>query len=152
MSMISTVKLNNDAPPVTAFHYCYGKNKRNADGSVPSPKNDNYQNIENGGWYLPGIRELERALTEYYLTFPDFRGNFYWSASAAQNLDDDGDGDRDGANRARATKAIVEGSSVRYAESGGSNSANNYPGTNNDKGRAERSRNLRVRAFYKLPK
>ncbi|WP_289289712.1 fimbrial protein [uncultured Muribaculum sp.] len=149
---MSTVKLYNDAPPVTAFHYCYGKNKRNADGSVPSPKNDNYQNIENGGWYLPGIRELERALTEYYLTFPDFRGNFYWSASAAQNLDDDGDGDRDGANRARATKAIVEGSSVRYAESGGSNSANNYPGTNNDKGRAERSRNLRVRAFYKLPK
>lgn len=145
---MSTVKLYNDDHPVTAFHYCYGKNKRNADGSVPSPKNDNYQNIENGGWYLPGIRELERALTEYYLTFPDFRGNFYWSASAAQNLDDE----YDGAKRARATKAIVNGSSVRYAESGGDDSTNNYTETNNDKGRAERWRNFRVRAFYKLPK
>lgn len=145
---MSTVKLYNDDHPVTAFHYCYGKNKRNADGTVPSPKNDNYQNIDNGGWYLPGIRELERALTEYYLTFPDFRGNFYWSASAAQNLDDE----NDGAKRARATKAIVDGSSVSYAESGGDNSTNDYPGTNNDKGRAERSRSLRVRAFYKLPR
>ena len=145
---MSTVKLYNDDHPVTAFHYCYGKNKRNADGTVPSPKNDNYQNIDNGGWYLPGIRELERALTEYYLTFPDFRGNFYWSASAAQNLDEE----NDGAKRARATKAIVDGSSVSYAESGGDNSTNDYPGTNNDKGRAERSRSLRVRAFYKLPK
>lgn len=145
---MSTVKLYNDDHPVTAFHYCYGKNKRNADGTVPSPKNDNYQNIDNGGWYLPGIRELERALTEYYLTFPDFRGNFYWSASAAQNLDDE----NDGAKRARATKAIVDGSSVSYAESGGDNSTNDYPGTNNDKGRAKRSENLRVRAFYKLPK
>ncbi|WP_290096761.1 hypothetical protein, partial [uncultured Muribaculum sp.] len=34
---MSTVKLYNDNPPSTAFHYCYGKNKRNADGSVPSP-------------------------------------------------------------------------------------------------------------------
>lgn len=29
---MSTVKLYNDNPPSTAFHYCYGKNKRNADG------------------------------------------------------------------------------------------------------------------------
>ncbi|WP_304476059.1 hypothetical protein, partial [uncultured Muribaculum sp.] len=83
---MSTVKLYNDNPPSTAFHYCYGKNKRNADGSVPSPKNNSYQNIDNGGWYLPGIRELERALTEHYLIFPDFKGNFYWSASAAKNV------------------------------------------------------------------
>lgn len=145
---MSTVKLYNDNPPSTAFHYCYGKNKRNADGSVPSPKNNSYQNIDNGGWYLPGIRELERALTEYYLTFPDFRGNFYWSASAAQNITNILG---NATNYARATKAIVEGSSVRYAESGRDDSTNEYPGTNNDRGRAKRSENLRVRAFYRLP-
>ena len=140
---MSTVKLYNDAPPVTAFHYCYGKNKRKADGTVDGASA--YNDVSRGGWYLPGIRELERALTEYYLTFSDFKGNFYWSSSAAQNV-------ITATDRARATKAIVDGSSVRYAESGGSGSANNYPGTDNDKGRAERSRNLRVRAFYKLPR
>lgn len=140
-----TVKLYNDAPPVTAFHYCYGKNKRKADGTVDGASD--YNDVSRGGWYLPGIRELERALTEYYLTFSDFKGNFYWSASAAQNMENS-----EASQLARATKAIVEGSSVRYAESGGSTDANNYPGTNNDKGRAERSETFRVRAFYKLPK
>lgn len=142
---MSTVKLYNDAPPVTAFHYCYGKNKRKADGTVDGASD--YNDVSRGGWYLPGIRELERALTEYYLTFSDFKGNFYWSASAAQNMENS-----EASQLARATKAIVEGSSVRYAESGGSTDANNYPGTNNDKGRAERSETFRVRAFYKLPK
>lgn len=142
---MSTVKLYNDVPPVTAFHYCYGKNKRKADGTVDGASA--YNDVSRGGWYLPGIRELERALTEYYLTFSDFKGNFYWSASAAQNMEDS-----EASQRARATKAIVEGSSVRYAESGGSNSANDYIGMNNDKGRAKRSEILRVRAFYKLPK
>lgn len=142
---MSTVKLYNDAPPVTAFHYCYGKNKRKADGTVDGASD--YNDVSRGGWYLPGIRELERALTEYYLTFSDFKGNFYWSASAAQNMENS-----EASQLARATKAIVEGSSVRYAESGGSTDANNYPGANNDKGRAERSETFRVRAFYKLPK
>lgn len=142
---MSTVKLYNDVPPVTAFHYCYGKNKRKADGTVDGASA--YNDVSRGGWYLPGIRELERALTEYYLTFSDFKGNFYWSASAAQNMENS-----EASQLARATKAIVEGSSVRYAESGGSTDANNYPGTNNDKGRAKRSENFRVRAFYRLPK
>lgn len=141
---MSTVKLYNDVPPVTAFHYCYGKNKRKADGTVDGASA--YNDVSRGGWYLPGIRELERALTEYYLTFSDFKGNFYWSASAAQNMENS-----EASQRARATKAIVEGSSVRYAESGGSNSANDYIGMNNDKGRAKRSENFRVRAFYRLP-
>lgn len=140
---MSTVKLYNDAPPVTAFHYCYGKNKRKADGTVDGASA--YNDISRGGWYLPGIRELERALTEYYLTFSDFKGNFYWSSSAAQNV-----GSATG--YARATKAIVNGSSVRYAESGGSTDANNYTGPDGINGRAERWRNFRVRAFYRLPK
>lgn len=146
---MSTVKLYNDNPPSTAFHYCYGKNKRNADGSVPSPKNNSYQNIDNGGWYLPGIRELERALTEHYLIFPDFKGNFYWSASAAKNVVLNSYGAR---NRARATKIIINGTDVDYAESGSENREDDYTGPDGIKGRAERKEYFRVRAFYKLPK
>ena len=146
---MSTVKLYNDNPPSTAFHYCYGKNKRNADGSVPSPKNNSYQNIDNGGWYLPGIRELERALTEHYLIFPDFKGNFYWSASAAKNAVLNSYGAR---NRARATKIIINGTDVDYAESGSENRDDDYTGPDGIKGRAERKEYFRVRAFYKLPR
>ena len=146
---MSTVKLYNDNPPSTAFHYCYGKNKRNADGSVPSPKNNSYQNIDNGGWYLPGIRELERALTEHYLIFPDFKGNFYWSASAAKNVVLNSYGAR---NRARATKIIINGTDLDYAESGSENRDDDYTGPDGIKGRAERKEYFRVRAFYKLPR
>ena len=146
---MSTVKLYNDNPPSTAFHYCYGKNKRNADGSVPSPKNNSYQNIDNGGWYLPGIRELERALTEHYLIFPDFKGNFYWSASAAKTVVLNSYGAR---NRARATKIIINGTDVDYAESGSENRDDDYTGPDGIKGRAERKEYFRVRAFYKLPR
>ena len=146
---MSTVKLYNDNPPSTAFHYCYGKNKRNADGSVPSPKNNSYQNIDNGGWYLPGIRELERALTEQYFIFPDFKGNFYWSASAAKNVVLNSYGAR---NRARATKIIINGTDVDYAESGSENRDDDYTGPDGIKGRAERKESFRVRAFYKLPR
>ena len=146
---MSTVKLYNDNPPSTAFHYCYGKNKRNADGSVPSPKNNSYQNIDNGGWYLPGIRELERALTEHCLIFPDFKGNFYWSASAAKNVVLNSYGAR---NRARATKIIINGTDVDYAESGSENRDDDYTGPDGIKGRAERKEYFRVRAFYKLPR
>ena len=146
---MSTVKLYNDNPPSTAFHYCYGKNKRNADGSVPSPKNNSYQIIDNGGWYLPGIRELERALTEHYLIFPDFKGNFYWSASAAKNVVLNSYGAR---NRARATKIIINGTDVDYAESGSENRDDDYTGPDGIKGRAERKEYFRVRAFYKLPR
>lgn len=146
---MSTVKLYNDNPPSTAFHYCYGKNKRNADGSVPSPKNNSYQNIDNGGWYLPGIRELERALTEHYLIFPDFKGNFYWSASAAKNVVLNSYGAR---SRARATKIIINGTDVDYAESGSENRDDDYTGPDGIKGRAERKEYFRVRAFYKLPR
>lgn len=139
---MTTVKIYNSKQPSTAFHYCYGKNKRNEDGSVPSPQGDNYQNISNGGWYLPGIRELERALTQYYVSFDDFRGKFYWSASQAKGSN---------TSRARATKAIVNGSKVEYAESGSVNDKDNYTNSIGDKGKALRTELFRVRAFYRLP-
>ena len=138
---MSTVKLYNAMPPVTAFHYCYGKNKRNADGSVPAPSGNSYENTSNGGWYLPGIRELERALTQYYTTFPDFNGNFYWSASCAKS-------DTRNNSRARATKVIIDGITVDYAKSDANDT---YTGSSGTKGCALRTEILRVRAFYRLP-
>ncbi len=133
---ISNVHLYMEQAPESAFHYCYGKNKRNTDGSVP----DN----AGGYWYMPGIRELERALVEHYLTFSDFQGKFYWSASAAKGV-----GVREQTDRARATRAIViPGEPVNYAESGSTNDRDNYS-EGGKGGRALRSEPLRIRAFYK---
>lgn len=133
---ISNVHLYMEQAPESAFHYCYGKNKRNTDGSVP--------NNAGGYWYMPGIRELERALVEHYLAFADFQGKFYWSASAAKT------GiavDQEETERARATKAIViPGHPVDYAQSGSRDATHNYE---NGGGRALRRESLRIRAFYK---
>lgn len=121
---MSSVKLFNDAEPASAFHYCYGKNKRNADGSVVSAH-----------WYMPGIRELERALVQYYLTFEDFQGELYWSASCTdQGLLNNN------RNHARATRVMMnsEGKPT-YEESA---SAGNP-------GYQRRTARLRIRAFYK---
>lgn len=57
--------------PETAAGYCYNKNKRNRDGTVPEVE-----------WYLPGIRELEQSLVKHYNEFEDFQGNFYWSSAS----------------------------------------------------------------------
>lgn len=93
---------------------------------------------------MPGIRELERALVEHYLTFSDFQGKFYWSASAAKGV-----GVREQTDRARATRAIViPGEPVNYAESGSTNDRDNYS-EGGKGGRALRSEPLRIRAFYK---
>ena len=158
---ISNLKLFNDNPPKTAFHYCYGKNKRNADGSVDTGSGKTI------GWYMPGIRELELALTEQYMNFEDFRGNFYWSCAAAKLRTNDLLGYmREDYDRARATKVATdpngqpilddEGNAI-YAESGSNIRDNNpddyqdpYPnGVEKNYGRAPRSKTFRIRAFYK---
>lgn len=123
---MSTVRLFNDSEPASAFHYCYGKNKRNADGSVAE-----------GHWYMPGIRELERALVQYYLTFDDFQGQLYWSASSAQR-----GGSLIGGytyNHARATKVNMVDGKPQYIESSSGN-----------EGYQDRNNRLRIRAFYRL--
>lgn len=128
---ITNIKLYMEEPPESAFHYCYGKNKRNSDGSVPTFGTKGY-------WYMPGIRELERALVQYYLTFADFQGNFYWSASAAKaNLVSEAK------DRARATK-VNPNSNPMYIESGWTNKEQ-YP----TGGNTPRNMALRIRAFYK---
>ncbi len=107
---ISDVHLFNiRKAPASAFHYCYGKNKRDYDGSVVGMNN---LNSNEKGWYMPGIRELEKALMQYYSTFSDFQGNLYWSCAPSSSN-----------NYARSTKVTVitndnglpEG---RYVESG----------------------------------
>lgn len=120
---MSDIKLFNDEEPASAFHYCYGKNKRNADGSVSSAH-----------WYMPGIRELERALVQYYLTFEDFQGELYWSASCANQ----GILNRN-RNHARATRVTMNNGTPTYVESG----------SDGQPGHQLRTARLRIRAFYK---
>lgn len=125
---VSDVKLYNLVkPPYSAFHYAYGKNKRNIDGTVPD---------SNKGWYMPGIRELERALVQYYVSFEDFRGQFYWSAACGSRSDV---GYYELENNARATRVTLSGNgNPTYTESTGS-SAGSLP----------RTESHRIRAFYK---
>lgn len=156
---LSNLKIFNDNAPKTAFHYCYGKNKRDSNGLVETG------NSKTTGWYMPGIRELEQALTQHYMSFDDFRGNFYWSCAAAKA--------RDGGltdsyyheelKRARATKVATDANGqpilnkegkATYAESGSHNDDHNYRdpypnGVEKNYGRAPRSKTFRIRAFYK---
>jgi len=126
----SYAHLNLNSKPVTAAGYCYIKNKRNADGSVPNPK-----------WYLPGIRELERILRHYYIEYPEFQNNYYWSSAA-------GEGGtiwtgRQSLNHARATKAYIKDGIFKYYNSGTNDIYTNENGTG---GYAFRKTSLRIRA------
>ena len=124
----------------TAFGYCYNKNKRDENNEIPFDIKDlkssnvlnptRYETIINQGkWFLPGIRQMEDALYTYYGMFPEFKDNFYWSSSASKTNDP---------SRARATKVNSDGDYVTsgdydYYEDGG--------------GHALRSERLRIRAF-----
>lgn len=117
--------------PNTAAGYCYIKNKRNIDGSVTDPK-----------WYLPGIRELERILEDYYIEYPEFQNNYYWSSAAgrAKALGIPYENQQN----ARATKAYIgEDGQFHYYES-----TDSYPykGENGTGGAALRTQSLRIRA------
>ena len=111
---------SSDAPQ-SAFQYCYGKNKRNDNGTAAVSGNK--------GWYMPGIRELEKALVDYYEDFVDFRGNLYWSASGTSSN-----------TNARATKVTINGARITYAQSG----------NNGDEGYNPRTQANRIRAFYRV--
>ncbi len=124
--------LNLNTKPKTAAGYCYIKNKRDSEGNVPNPK-----------WYLPGIRELERILEDYYIDYPEFREHFYWSSAAGEaiRLIDSYEND----NYARATKAYIkdDGSGFDYYKSG---TSYEYTGENGTGGFAPRKTILRIRA------
>ncbi len=134
---LNTVTLFNTEPPASAFHYCFGKNKRNSDGSASYEyRQTTSWGLVNGnvakGWYMPGIRELELALVNYYNQFSEFQGNLYWSAAPAASTN----------YYARATGVLVDGTSYTYVQS--SSGQDGYvarTGTNSKK---------RIRAFYRV--
>lgn len=136
--------------PKSAFQYCYNRNKRNADGSISADYGTwgifttNYYERENKSkWFLPGIRQMEDALTQYYTVFGEFQDNYYWSASAGER-----ENGTDGQNpkRARATKVKPNGT---YEESGGGGSSGweTYAYELGNGGYALRTVSLRIRAF-----
>ena len=154
------MKLND--PPVSAFQYCFNKNKRNNDGMVNvsygfANVNDEYYVISNDTkWFLPGITQMEKALTEYYPTFEEFQNYFYWSASAGKTRTGSG-GWFDPYNYpqdsryARATKAMnppedidSDGTVDYYAISDWDDE---FVGHNEKRGKALRTESLRIRAF-----
>lgn len=121
--------LDLNSKPKTAAGYCFIKNKRNADGSVPNPK-----------WFLPGIRQLERILGHYYLEYTEFQNNYYWSSAAGEG----GGIYSENSNYARATKAYIgTDGKFHYYNSG---TGDEYGGENEAGGFAPRKTVLRIRA------
>lgn len=109
----SIMTLNNQ--PRSAAEYCWNRNKRDSQGNVTNYK-----------YFLPGIRQMEDALTTYYNKFTEFQGNLYWSSATAKN---------DGSNQnARATQVTVNGNYVESLNP-------------SDPGYKPRSTALRIRAF-----
>lgn len=127
----SYAHLNLNTKPKTAAGYCYLKNKRDEFGNVPGHK-----------WYLPGIRELERILEDYYIDYKEFQNNFYWSSAAGEG----GGLYSENKTYARATKAYIANVNgedrFKYYESG---TGNEYNGENGTGGFARRKTILRIR-------
>lgn len=132
----SMADLTLNTKPKTAAGYCYIKNKRNADGSVPNHK-----------WYLPGIRELERILEDYYIEYPEFQNNYYWASAAGEHYlysIFERPVFEENQARARATKAYIgEDNKFHYYES---DESHEYSGEGGIGGFALRTQSLRIRA------
>lgn len=148
-----------DSELVSAFQYCSNRNKRSNDGTLPREYtvNTNWLGRETDvtmtssrtKWFLPGIRDMENALTEYYPVYPEFQGNFYWSSASGQERHDIivWEWQQD-VNYARGTKVVnpeAANRDDRYAHSG----ANDYYTDNNGTlGKASRRDvEMRIRAF-----
>ncbi|MDE6339640.1 MAG: hypothetical protein K2K97_07635, partial [Muribaculaceae bacterium] len=69
VTIAEDVYIYNYSKPTSAFHYCFGKNKRDRNGNVPSGAH--------GYWYMPSIKELEATLVNNYSKFDEFRGDLY---------------------------------------------------------------------------
>lgn len=104
---------DNNYIPQSAAVYCLLKNKRNADGNIDSNR------IK---WYLPGIRELERMLEDYYQEYDEFQNNYYWSSTPGKSR-------REDVQHARATKAYKENDTFKYYESSAEHIYNGENGT-----------------------
>lgn len=134
--------------PLSALQYCHNKNKRDEKGIVESSYGKSrygyYWEKSNGSkWFLPGIRQMEDALTQYYTTFREFQEDYYWSCSAGEA---EGQTSGQSPTQARATKVNPDynpndPNDHLYIESGGLEDM--YPAS----GRADRNEPLRIRAF-----
>lgn len=143
----------NDRPR-SAFEYCFNRNKRNANGTVTTSYqfydrwllDDFYEEITNESkWFLPGIRQMEDALTQYYTTFGEFQTDYYWSSSAGER---EGGTSGQSTTRARATKVDLN-DPTGYAQSGGGgrDGWQKYAYEYDRGGYALRTEVLRIRAF-----
>lgn len=142
----------NDRPR-SAFEYCFNRNKRNANGTVTTSYqfydrwllDDFYEEVTNESkWFLPGIRQMEDALTQYYTTFGEFQTDYYWSSSAGER---EGGTSGQSTTRARATKVDLNDPSG-YAQSGGGDGDwTRYAYEYGRGGYALRTTVLRIRAF-----
>ena len=134
LNRTGAVPLNNFrlySKPATSFHYCYGRNKRNSNGTVELDWDN-----KKTGWYMPGISELEVALTQHYNTFEDFQGNLYLSAACGKNNSIP----RENEQNCRATRVIFNSNgTATYVES-----------TTGNPGAVSRRDPHRIRAFYKV--
>lgn len=139
----------NDRPR-SAFEYCFNRNKRNMDGTIDMQYDykswyDAYLEVTNGSkWFLPGIRQMEDALTQYYTTFGEFQTDYYWSSSAGER---EGGTSGQSTTRARATKVDLN-DPTGYAQSGGGDGDwTRYAYEYDRGGYALRTEELRIRAF-----
>lgn len=134
--------MNLNSIPNTAFDYCYNRNKRAKNGEVLDGSqiggtifNPIYE-PDNRKYFLPGIREMEDALMEYYTIFREFQNNFYWSSAAGKA----GSGNSQNPDRARATKIDDDENYVGSSEQ----AKDQYE---NGGGSVPRDISLRIRAF-----
>lgn len=141
----------NDKPR-SAFEYCFNRNKRNTDGTITTSYESHWsvlygtvyhERSNESKWFLPGIRQMEDALTQYYTTFGEFQTEYYWSSSAGEV---EGGTSGQSTTRARATKVNPDGS---YVESGGGgrDGWQKYAYEYDRGGYALRTEVLRIRAF-----
>ena len=145
--------------PDNAFEYCYNRNKRNDQGKIPvefrevgtsliTPWLKYRTEWENKSkWFLPGITEMEKALTEYYNQFEEFQHNFYWSSSAGKEY---GVRYPQDPAYARATKVIetpydIDGDGIEDSYAVSDWDDDYVPG--GDRGKARRTEKFRIRAF-----
>ena len=135
-------EMNLNGTPRSAAEYCYNRNKRESDGSVLVGSNigsifNPVYEPDNRKYFLPGIRQMEDALTQYYQTFREFQNNFYWSSAAGKYWSDNIP-PYQSTDRARATKVNADGTYVESAY------GDNYP---NGGATPRTGVYLRIRAF-----
>ena len=131
--------LTLNGKPSLAASYCANKNKRN-----PGDKQ-----VVNYKWCLPGIKQVEAVLTTNYNRFSPIRdGAYYWSAAAGRSNKGYGNSAAD-PDRARATAAYLDGTTIKYAPSERDDKYETNGGYNGRAGgNTLRTELLRIRTIY----